>query len=180
MKEICFDMSIEKVWEVTCFSTSLHPSSSVVCLLILVVPGYSAPGGFCLGVHITRRTPTNWRALRWVPCGMGTVVGTTSQRRSFEEGGEPWRVSSDTHLKAALRSNLCLFHGGSEVKGSACYAGDLRSIPGLGRFPGEGNGNRLQYSCLENPMDGGAWWATVYRVSKSWTQQSDFTSLHTY
>ena len=48
-------------------------------------------------------------------------------------------------------------------------------IPGLGRSPGEGNGNPLQYSCLENPMGGGAWWATVHGVAKSWTRQSDFT-----
>ena len=47
--------------------------------------------------------------------------------------------------------------GGSEVKASASNAGDPGSIPGLGRSPGEGNGNPLQYSCLENPMDGGAW-----------------------
>ena len=47
--------------------------------------------------------------------------------------------------------------------------------PGLGRSPGEGNGNPLQYSCLENPMDGGAWWATVHGVAKSWTRLSDFT-----
>ena len=46
--------------------------------------------------------------------------------------------------------------------------GDLGLIPGLGRFPGEGNGNPLQYSCLDIPMDGGAWWATVHRVPKSW------------
>ena len=49
------------------------------------------------------------------------------------------------------------FPGGSEVKASACNVGDLGSIPGWGRSPGEGNGNPLQYSCLENPMDGGAW-----------------------
>ena len=49
------------------------------------------------------------------------------------------------------------FPGGSEVKASAYNAGDLGSIPGLGRSPGEGNGNLLQYSCLENPMDRGAW-----------------------
>ena len=49
------------------------------------------------------------------------------------------------------------FPGGSEVKASASNAGDLGLIPGLGRSPGEGNGNPLQYSCLENPMDGGAW-----------------------
>ena len=48
------------------------------------------------------------------------------------------------------------FPGGSEVKASACNAGDTSSIPGLGRSPGEGTGNPLQYSCLENPMEGGA------------------------
>ena len=48
-------------------------------------------------------------------------------------------------------------------------AGDIGSIPGLGRFPGEGNGNPLQYSCLGNPMDRGAWWATVHKVAKSLT-----------
>ena len=67
------------------------------------------------------------------------------------------------------------FPGGSEVKASACNAGDLDSIPGLGRSPGEGNGNPLQYSCLENPIDRGAWWATVHRVSMSQTRLSDFT-----
>ena len=54
-------------------------------------------------------------------------------------------------------------------------AGDLGSIPGSGRSPGEGNGNPLQYSCLENPIDGGAWWAIVHGVTKSRTQRSDFT-----
>ena len=49
------------------------------------------------------------------------------------------------------------FPGGSEVKASACSVGDLGSISGLGRSPGEGNGNPLQYFCLENPMEGGAW-----------------------
>ena len=49
------------------------------------------------------------------------------------------------------------FPGGSEVKASAWNAGDLGSIPGSGRSPGEGNGNSLQFSCLENPMEGGAW-----------------------
>ena len=67
------------------------------------------------------------------------------------------------------------FPGSSEVKVSASNVGDLGSIPGLGRSPGEGNGNPLQYPCLENPMDRGAWWATVHRVTKSRTRLSDFT-----
>ena len=67
------------------------------------------------------------------------------------------------------------FPGGTEVKATACSVGDLGSIPGSGRFPGEGNGYPLQYSCLENPMDRGAWWASVHRVAKSWTRLSDLT-----
>ena len=55
-----------------------------------------------------------------------------------------------------VQSFFSYFPGSLEVKASACNAGDLGSIPGLGRSPGEGNGNQLQYSCLENPMDGGA------------------------
>ena len=54
------------------------------------------------------------------------------------------------------------FPGGSEVKVSASNEGDLGSIPGSGRPPGEGNGNPLQYSCLGNPMVRGVWWATVH------------------
>ena len=65
--------------------------------------------------------------------------------------------------------------GGSDGKASAYNAGDPGSIPGLGRSPGDGNGNPLQYSCLENPKDQGAWWATVYGIAKSRTQQSEFT-----
>ena len=72
------------------------------------------------------------------------------------------------------------FLGGSEDKASACNAGDPGSIPGLGRSPGEGNDNPLQYSCLENPMDRGIWRATVHGVAKSWTQLSDFIHTHTH
>ena len=68
--------------------------------------------------------------------------------------------------------NICFdanFPGGSDGKESACNAGDPGSIPGLERSPGEGNGTPLQYSCLENPMDGGAWQATVHGIIESWT-----------
>ena len=63
------------------------------------------------------------------------------------------------------------FPHSSVGKESACNAGDLGSIPGLGRSPGEGNGNPLQYSSLENSMDRGAWWAIVHGVAK----ESDMT-----
>ena len=64
------------------------------------------------------------------------------------------------------------------VKASSYNAGDLGSIPGLGRSPGEGNGNPLKYSCLENPMDRGAWQATAHGVAKSQTGLRKFTALH--
>ena len=61
------------------------------------------------------------------------------------------------------------FPGGSVIKNLPANAGDVGSIPGPGKSPGEGNGNPLQYSGLENPMDRGAWWAIVHGVSKSRT-----------
>ena len=66
-------------------------------------------------------------------------------------------------------------HGGPAVRNPPANAGDVDSIPGSERSPGEGNSNPLQHSCLENSMDGGAWWATVHGLAKSWTQLSDFT-----
>ena len=62
---------------------------------------------------------------------------------------------------------------GSVGKESAYSAGDPGSIPGLGRSPGEGNGSPLQYSCLENPIERGAWWATIHGVTKIWTRLND-------
>ena len=83
-------------------------------------------------------------------------------------GSNNWhRVSSEVIISLIKCAG---FPGGSEVKVSARNAGNLGSIPGLGRSPGEGNGNPLQYSCLENPMDGGDWWATVHGVAKSRTR----------
>ena len=58
------------------------------------------------------------------------------------------------------------FPGGSVVKSPLANAGAMGSIPGSRRSPGEGNGNPFQYPCLENPMDGGAWWATVHGVTE--------------
>ena len=69
------------------------------------------------------------------------------------------------------------FPGGPDGKEFACNVratGDPGSVPGLGRSPGEGNGNPLEYSCLENPMDRGAWQATVHGVAMSQTRLSNF------
>ena len=70
-------------------------------------------------------------------------------------------------LSRFLKCWICC-PGGSVVKNPPANARDASSIPGSGRSPGEGNGNPLQYSCLENPMDRGAWQATVYVVIKEW------------
>ena len=70
------------------------------------------------------------------------------------------------------------FPAGSDSKESACNAGDLGLIPGLGRSPGGGHGNPRQYYCLENPMDRGAWEARVHGVAKSWTRLSNLTFFH--
>ena len=84
--------------------------------------------------------------------------------------------ASNNHLSGLYFLFLCMKHrgvtyvmtgfsGGSDGKESACNARDLGSIPGLGKSPGEGNGNPLQYSCLENSMDGGAWQAPIPGVT---------------
>jgi len=83
---------------------------------------------------------------------MKQIIHTVKKCESYLTGaktqiGLPWQLSS---------------------KESACNAGDAGLILGLGRSPGGGNDNPLHYCCLENPMDRGAWWATVHRVTKSW------------
>ena len=91
----------------------------------------------------------------------------------------------DSHPRVDVCVCTCVnlyFPGGPVVKNPPAPAGDTRamsSIPGLGRCPGGGNGNSLQYSCLENPMHRGAWWATVHGVAKSRTRLSDFTFTFT-
>ena len=68
---------------------------------------------------------------------------------------------------------ICGLPGGSVAKESTCKAPDPSLNPRWGKSPGEGHGNPLLYSCLENPMDRGAWWATDHGVTKSWTRFSD-------
>ena len=84
------------------------------------------------------------------------------------------------HIYQQIALDL-VFPGGSDGEESAYNAGDPGLIPGSGRSPGEGNGNLLQYFFLENPMNRGAWWATVHGVTKSQTCLSDYvhTCIHT-
>ena len=74
---------------------------------------------------------------------------------------------------SVLRQDYKGFPHSAVGKESACSAGEPGSIPGLGRSPGEGNGNSLHYPCLENLMDRGAWWTAVHGVTKSRAQLSD-------
>ena len=76
------------------------------------------------------------------------------------------RNSSNTHFSIVI-TEVSGFLGGSDSRMSVLNVGDLGSIPGSGRSPGEGHGNTLQYSCLENPMDRGAWRATIHGVAES-------------
>ena len=97
-------------------------------------------------------------------------------------GKQPWWRALETDLKNRPASSQLGFPGGASSKEPSANAGDRRygsSIPGLGRFPGGGHGNPLQYSCLENPMDRGAWWVTVDRVTqtRTWLKQ---LSVHIY
>ena len=89
------------------------------------------------------------------------AVGSLPLRHSTDHAALEFSSHSPTRLGG--------FPGGSDANLSACNAGDLGLIPGSGRSPGEGNGNPLQNFCLENSMDGGAWWAIVQGVAKSWT-----------
>ena len=103
--------------------------------------------------------------LNWVKDQLTSLNGYRLQKNSSRTNISPiW--------------GLLHFPGGSEGKASACDAEDPGSIPGLGRSPGEGNGNPLQYSCLENPMDRGAWRTTVHGVAKSQTRLSDYTQVN--
>ena len=104
----------------------------------------------------------------------------TAHPEKLRDGQSQWRSEAGQTLSSAFDPqgpflNLSFTICGSDGKASACNVGDLGSISGSGRSPGKGNGSPLQYSCLENFMDGGAWWATVHGVTKSRTWLSDFT-----
>ena len=80
-----------------------------------------------------------------------------------------WTGLSDFTFTTDCSVKTLWFPGGSDGKASVYNVGNPGSIAGSGRSPGEGSGDPFQYSCLENPMDRGAWQATVHGVAKSWT-----------
>ena len=98
--------------------------------------------------------PELWPIEEW--CSIVSVMWYSLGYEIFKESSQ-------------LKDASCLFPDGSSGKESTCNAEDPGLNPGLGRFPEGGNGNPFQYSCLENPMDRGAWQATVHGVTKSWT-----------
>ena len=100
----------------------------------------------------------------------GGVMETTT---NFLMEGTPGIILGSFLIVGPYKSGQTLMSGDSDVKKSACNAGHPDSIPGSERSPREGSGNPLQYSGLENPMDRGAWRATVHRVTKSLTRLSD-------
>ena len=114
-----------------------------------------------------------------MPCFIYLYMDYLMSHFSYWPSTSPERSSGWSSLQCP--SYNLKFPGGLDGKESACNAGDLGLIPRSGRSPGEGNGNPLQYSCLENAMDRGAWWVTVHGVTKSQIRLSDFHLLtHTY
>ena len=107
-------------------------------------------------------------------CGWpGQQAGRLSQPEKALGKVMQMLTAAGWHQKLEVEhSSLCASQVALAVKNPPASAGDIRdvgSIPGLGRSPGGGHGNPPQYSCLENPMDRGAWWAMVHRVAKTWT-----------
>ena len=121
--------------------------------------------------------PTVRKYLKWLKinttcrfCRAGRCYSHTCSRGGHEKGGTEIPQCIRTGCQNRTWQQVAAWWLSQE---SACNLGDLGSIPGLGWSPGEGNGIPLQYSCLENPMDRGAWRATVHRVTNSWTQLSN-------
>ena len=132
---------------------------------VAVVQRHHAHGGLAALTALTTRSPLNGNPLQCSGLGNPTDRGARQlQSIRSQRVGHDWATKPQWNLA---------FPGGSAVKNPPVNAGDTGSVPGPGRSPGEGNGNPLQYSCLENPMDRGAWQATVHGVAKSQIQLSD-------
>ena len=112
------------------------------------------------GLQVTHHLHLTWLQTRGssdlLPHGFDDLLEELPELRETFKFTSPW--------KAMIKNKA--FPGGSAVKNQVASTGDVGSIPRLGRSPGEGNGNPLQYYCLENPRDGGAWWVTVHGVAE--------------
>ena len=134
------DMQDIAVIFITMFFTT-HP--------IVPSPSTSSSASYCFSSNLHSISSFSW--VGWLQISIDTLI------------------TGQGNTKRCAIECLVGFPGDSEVKASACNGGDPGSIPGLGRSPGERNVSPLQYSCLENPMEGGAWQATVHGVTKNWT-----------
>ena len=130
---------------------------------------------------VTHSSVLSWRIPRDWGAWWAAVYGVAQSRTQLKWLSSSSSVYMSVSVCQSVPAFFCYlvsihyFPGGSEGKKSACSTGDLGSIPGSGRSPGEGNGNPLQHTCLENSMDRGSWQATVHGVSKSGTWLSNFT-----
>jgi len=126
-------------------------------------------------------SPTQWtwvwvNSRSWWWTGRpGVLQSMGSQRVRFRSLPH---IIHFTMIKSSSIKGLPTWHSGNEPSCPAGDTGDVGSVPGSWRCPGGGHGSPLQYSCLENSMDRGAWWATVHGVTKSQTRMSMYTSYH--
>ena len=137
------------------------------CPTLLRTRGLQSARLLCPWNSPGKKTGVGCHFLLW---GIFPTQGSNLRHLHWQAGSLPLRQPGKPN--ASIINRLY----GSEVKASASNAGDLGSSPGSGRSPGEGNDNPLQYSCLENPMDGEAQQGTVHGVAKSRTRLSDFIS----
>ena len=165
------------IWSVNKWAGVMLPDSLQYVQMVKHLPSekqLGSPGSWSTSLHWNSRAVTLYSHF---VCSRFVCSGTDIQVVMANEGASQSLILliHTTFLLQQVYFQLG-FPGGSEVKESARNAGDLGSIPRLGRSPGEGNGNALQYSCLENPMDGGAWWATVHGVPNT-TERLHFLSF---